>query len=130
MQGLGRSSLSGLWLSSEPGLVRRLPVGNVTPGWHLRSLGSTGHTVYCWLLGTGGRMSAVVFRGIMSAQCESQLETWHNRIAVCTCTWCMKPSGQPALLSACVSSGVVLFLLGGGQTRFSKSTSVQLCQQV
>lgn len=34
--------------------------------------------------GTGGRMSTIVCQGIMSAQCESQLETWHNRIAVCT----------------------------------------------
>lgn len=58
-------------------------------------------------------MSAIVCQGIMSAQCESQLETRHNRIAVRTCTWCMKPPGQPALLAACVSSGAVLFLLVG-----------------
>lgn len=52
-------------------------------------------------------MSTIVCQGIMSAQCESQLETWHNRIAVCTRTWCGEPSGQPALRSACVAPGVL-----------------------
>lgn len=73
--GPGCSSLNGLGLSSEPGFVRRLRAGNVIPGWHLCSLGSAGHTVFCCLLRTGGRMSAIVCGGIMSAQCESQLET-------------------------------------------------------
>lgn len=54
--------------------------------------------------GRGGRMSPIVCQGIMSAQCESQLETWHNRIAVCTRTWCREPWGQPALPSACLAS--------------------------
>lgn len=64
--------------------------------------GGTGCTA-----GMGGRRSTIVCQGIMSAQCESQLETWHNRIAVCTRTWCGEPWGQPALPSACLASGVV-----------------------